>query len=90
MQDPIIFAGSVRGNLDPNGDASSDADMWAALKQAGLKQMVQSLPVRSSMNSTLSNSTDWVRQVASCLNNIVSHRYLLAACISRITIGRDA
>jgi len=46
VQDPIIFAGSVRVNLDPYGDASTDADMWAALKQAGLKQMVQSLPVR--------------------------------------------
>ncbi len=46
MQDPIIFAGSVRGNLDPYSGGSKDADMWAALKQAGLKQMVQSLPVR--------------------------------------------
>jgi len=36
----------VRDNLDPFGDASSDADMWAALKQAGLKKTVRSLPVR--------------------------------------------
>ena len=45
-QDPIIFSGNVRDNLDPFGDASSDADMWAALKQAGLKKTVRSLPVR--------------------------------------------
>ena len=45
VQDPIIFSGTVRGNLDPIGNAFSDADMWAALKQAGLKQMIQGLPV---------------------------------------------
>ena len=62
MQDPIIFAGSVRGNLDPYGDASSDADMWAALKQAGLKQMVQSLPVRL-LAQKLSGNTKRPRQM---------------------------
>ena len=61
MQDPIIFAGSVRVNLDPNGDTSADADMWAALKQAGLKQMVQSLPVRSADLASFAG-VNWLRQ----------------------------
>ena len=45
LQDPIIFSGTVRANLDPYDGASTDASMWAALKQAGLKRMVQALPV---------------------------------------------
>ena len=52
-QDPIIFSGNVRENLDPFGDASSDADMWAALKQAGLKKTIRNLPV-----STVSSITE--------------------------------
>lgn len=32
-QDPVIFSGSVRSNLDPFGDAGSDERIWGALSQ---------------------------------------------------------
>ena len=44
-QDPIVFSGTVRYNLDPFGGETADADMWAALRQAGLKETVAGLEV---------------------------------------------
>ena len=45
MQDPIVFSGTVRYNLNPFGGGAADVDMWAALQQAGLKDTVSSLAV---------------------------------------------
>ncbi|GMH35949.1 hypothetical protein BSKO_03817 [Bryopsis sp. KO-2023] len=42
-QDPIIFSGSVRLNLDPFNNASGDAEIWEALKQAGLEAFIKDL-----------------------------------------------
>lgn len=39
-QDPQLFEGSLRGNIDPLGSAS-DADIWQALEQSYLKDFVQ-------------------------------------------------
>ncbi|KIY96840.1 ATP-binding cassette transporter [Monoraphidium neglectum] len=42
-QDPVIFSGSVRSNLDPFGQAPSDVVIWEALRQAGIDELVRSL-----------------------------------------------
>lgn len=42
-QDPVLFAGTVRDNLDPFG-AYSDDEIWKALKNAHLKRFVSSMP----------------------------------------------
>ncbi|KAF9582928.1 hypothetical protein BGW38_010571 [Lunasporangiospora selenospora] len=42
-QDPFLFGGTIRTNLDPF-DQHQDADLWAALEAASLKQYVSSLP----------------------------------------------
>ena len=42
-QDPVLFSGSLRFNLDPF-DKFSDAEIWNALELAHLKQFVNSLP----------------------------------------------
>ena len=39
-QDPFVFAGSLRANLDPFAEHGDDA-LWAALDRVGLKTMVQ-------------------------------------------------
>jgi ABC-type multidrug transport system fused ATPase/permease subunit len=44
-QDPVIFSGSVRSNLDPFGQAPSDVVIWEALRQAGIDELVRSLGV---------------------------------------------
>ncbi|KAI3434886.1 hypothetical protein D9Q98_002940 [Chlorella vulgaris] len=43
-QDPVVFSGSIRSNLDPFGDAGGDERIWGALTQAGLAEAVRSLP----------------------------------------------
>ena len=42
-QDPVLFSGTLRMNLDPF-DAYSDEQIWQALEHAHLKQFVRSLP----------------------------------------------
>ncbi|KAF9174916.1 hypothetical protein BGX21_008836 [Mortierella sp. AD011] len=42
-QDPILFAGSVRDNLDPFHE-HSDHILWKSLERAHLKSYIQSLP----------------------------------------------
>ncbi|KAG2450119.1 hypothetical protein HYH02_000222 [Chlamydomonas schloesseri] len=40
-QDPVIFSGTVRSNLDPFGEAKGDGDMWEALRRAGMEDTVR-------------------------------------------------
>ncbi|KAF9129560.1 hypothetical protein BGW39_004033 [Mortierella sp. 14UC] len=42
-QDPTLFAGTVRDNLDPLHQ-SNDTDLWTALERAHLKDHISSLP----------------------------------------------
>ncbi|KAF9428224.1 hypothetical protein BGZ94_003045, partial [Podila epigama] len=42
-QDPTLFAGTVRDNLDPSGE-STDRDLWEALERAHLKDHISTLP----------------------------------------------
>jgi ABC-type multidrug transport system fused ATPase/permease subunit len=45
-QDPVIFTGTVRSNLDPFGSCT-DAACWEALQQAGLDNAVRDMEVRA-------------------------------------------
>ena len=45
MQDPVIFSGSVRSNLDPFGSMNDDAKMWEALERAGIRTAIDSMQV---------------------------------------------
>ncbi|XP_067675287.1 multidrug resistance-associated protein 1-like [Haliotis asinina] len=42
-QDPVLFTGSLRMNLDPEGE-SSDSEIWTALEHTRLKEVVEALP----------------------------------------------
>ncbi|KAJ4924429.1 hypothetical protein JOQ06_000669 [Pogonophryne albipinna] len=42
-QDPVLFTGSMRKNLDPFGQ-HSDEDLWRALEEVQLKSVVEELP----------------------------------------------
>ncbi|CAH1248229.1 ABCC9 [Branchiostoma lanceolatum] len=42
-QDPVLFAGTIRFNLDPM-DSRSDQELWDALAAAQLKKVVSDLP----------------------------------------------
>lgn len=45
VQDPVLFAGSLRINLDPF-EEKSENELWTALEHAHLKTYVESLPQR--------------------------------------------
>ena len=42
-QDPTLFSGPVRANLDPFGE-HEDRALWRALEQAELREVVEALP----------------------------------------------
>ena len=42
-QDPVLFSGTIRSNLDPF-DEYSDSDVWSALERIHLRSMVEQLP----------------------------------------------
>ncbi len=44
-QEPVVFTGSVRYNLDPFGE-NDDAQLWSALEKVQLKAVVEALPGR--------------------------------------------
>lgn len=43
VQDPVLFGGSLRENLDPRGERG-DAALWEALRRAHLRHVVETLP----------------------------------------------
>ena len=44
-QDPVIFSGTIRSNLDPTAEVASDALIWHALRQVSLHDFVVELNV---------------------------------------------
>ena len=46
-QDPFLFNGSIRSNLDPTkqtrGSSDSDATLWWALESCGLRRVVEKM-----------------------------------------------
>jgi len=42
-QDPVIFSGTIRSNLDPFEAVPADADVWEALRRAGMDGYVRGL-----------------------------------------------
>lgn len=47
MQDPVIFSGTLRMNLDPFNE-HTDRALWSALEHAHLKSFVEGLPAKLS------------------------------------------
>ncbi len=43
FQDPVLFSGTIRFNLDPF-DYHSDGEVWNALEHAHLKSFISGLP----------------------------------------------
>jgi ATP-binding cassette subfamily C (CFTR/MRP) protein 1 len=42
-QEPVVFSGTVRSNLDPFGEKSHDGELWQALRDVGLEEQARSV-----------------------------------------------
>lgn len=54
-QDPTLFAGTIRDNLDPFQELS-DADLWEALERAHLKDFIRGLPGGTGLGAEVSGN----------------------------------
>lgn len=43
VQDPVVFSGTVRDNLDPFGASAGDSAIWGALRQTGMSDTITHL-----------------------------------------------
>ncbi|KAF9157295.1 Multidrug resistance-associated protein 1 [Actinomortierella ambigua] len=57
-QDPTLFAGTLRENLDPFGELE-DVDLWQALERAHLKTYISSLGQQGLQHEVASNGEDF-------------------------------
>ena len=55
QQEPILFSGTVRFNLDPFG-SHDDLDLWDALESVNLKSVIQDIKGRLDSNVTQGGS----------------------------------
>lgn len=44
-QDPVLFTGTIRSNVDPMEQGGGDERVWEALEQAGLGAFVRGFEV---------------------------------------------
>ena len=62
-QDPVLFSGSIRFNLDPF-DQYADEAVWNALEISHLKTYVSGLPTK--LNETVAEGGENFRSVSIC------------------------
>ena len=74
-QNPVLFSGTIRSNMDPFGQYS-DEQIWSALEQCGLKASVEGMPgeLGSAVAEYGSNLSAGMRQM------LVMGRALLKQC----------
>ncbi|KAJ6787590.1 hypothetical protein PWT90_08514 [Aphanocladium album] len=78
LQDPAIFAGTVRDNLDP-ASVHTDEELWYALAQAQLKAHVESMEggIHATLHERGSNLSQGQRQLISLARVLLSSARVL-------------
>ena len=65
LQDPVLFSGTLRLNLDPF-ETHSDEDLWRALESAHLNAFISGLPDRLEHN--IAEGGENIRCLSVCLS----------------------
>ncbi|KAG0031446.1 hypothetical protein BGZ81_001224 [Podila clonocystis] len=88
-QDPFLFGGTIRANLDPFG-TFSDTDLWAALESASLKSYVSSQTegLSAPIDNGGENMSLGQRQLMS-LARAMLHKSTRVLCLDEATAAID-
>lgn len=82
-QDPVLFSGSLRMNLDPF-DTYSDEEIWRALEYSHLKSFVSGLP--NKLSYECSEGGENLRYICFVYSHVSVKNVILICCLCNFFI----